>query len=146
MKNLTAVGKSLILTVTLGSLIGCASQPMQQSESIRRSVAIHTTGASINALDLIFGIAKYDYFSLTENQKRQQNAAVYAALESDYGVTYDWYDRNARGAVKAVHGYPIQSGTCRVIYSMIQVKGKERHFEETACTSSGHKGWRFIGK
>jgi surface antigen len=145
-KNLTAVGKSLILTVTLGSLIGCASQPMQQSESIRRSVAIHTTGASINALDLIFGIAKYDYFSLTENQKRQQNAAVYAALESDYGVTYDWYDRNARGAVKAVHGYPIQSGTCRVIYSMIQVKGKERHFEETACTSSGHKGWRFIGK
>ena len=146
MKNLTAVGKSLILTVTLGSLIGCASQPMQQSESIRRSASVHTSGASINALDLILGMSKYDYFSLTENQKRQQNAAVYAALESDYGVVYDWYDSNARGAVKAVHGYPIQSGTCRVIYSMIEVKGKERHFEETACTSSGHKGWRFIGK
>ena len=146
MKNLTAVGKSLILTVTLGSLIGCASQPMQQSESIRRSASVYTSGTGVNALDLIIGMSKYDYFSLTENQKRQQNAAVYAALESDYGVVYDWYDSNARGAVKTVHGYPIQSGTCRVVYSMIQVKGKERHFEETACTSSGHKGWRFIGK
>ena len=146
MKNLTAVGKSLILTVTLGSLIGCASQPMQQSESIRRSASVYSSGTGVNALDLIIGMSKYDYFSLTENQKRQQNAAVYAALESDYGVVYDWYDSDARGAVKAVHGYPIQSGTCRVIYSMIQVKGKERHFEETACASTGHKGWRFIGK
>ena len=132
--------------VTLGSLVGCASQPMQQSESIRRSAAVHTSGTGVNAFDLIFNMSKYDYFSLTEAQKRQQNAAVYAALESDYGVVYDWYDGNARGAVKAVHGYPIQSGTCRVVYSMIQVKGKERHFEETACMSTGHKGWRFIGK
>ena len=144
MKNLTAVGKLLTLMVTLGSLVGCASQPMQQSESIRRSAAVHSGG--INAFDFIFNMSKYNYFSLTDAQKRQQNAAVYAALESDYGVVYDWYDGNARGAVKAVHGYPIQSGTCRVVYSMIQVKGKERHFEETACTSSGHKGWRFIGK
>ena len=144
MRNLTAVGKSLILMVTLSSLVGCASQPMQQSESIRRSAAVHSGG--INAFDLIFNMSKYNYFSLTEAQKRQQNAAVYAALESEYGVVYDWYDGNARGAVKAVHGYPIQSGTCRVIYSMIQIKGNEKHFEETACTSSGHKGWRFIGK
>lgn len=144
MRNLTAVGKSLILMVTLGSLAGCASQPMQQSESIRRSAAVHSGG--INAFDLAFNMSKYNYFSLTDEQKRQQNAAVYAALESDYGVTYNWYDRNASGAVKAVHGYPIQSGICRVIYSMIQVKGKEKHFEETACTSTGHKGWRFIGK
>lgn len=146
MKNLMAVGKSLTLTVMLGSLVGCASQPMQQSESIRRSTAVHISGPVVNVFDLVFNMSNYSYFSLTEEQKRQQNAAVYAALESDYGVTYDWYDRNAKGAVKAVHGYPIQSGTCRVIYSMIQVKGKEKHFEETACTSTGHKGWRFIGK
>lgn len=146
MKNLMAAGKLLTLTATLGSLIGCASYPLQQSESIRRSAAVHTSGSGVNAISLVFNMARYNYFSLTDTQKRQQNAAVAAALESDYGTVYDWYDGTASGAVKAVHGYPIQSGTCRVIYSMIQVKGQQRHFEETACASTGHKGWRFIGK
>jgi surface antigen len=145
-KNLMALGKSLILMVTLGSLVGCASQPMQQSESIQRSAAVHNSGSGLGIFGVIYGMAKYDYFSLTRDQKQKQNAAVHAALESDYGVVYEWFDGDARGAVKAVHGYPIQSGTCRVIFSMIQVKGRERHFEETACMSTGHRGWRFIGK
>lgn len=146
MKNSMVVGKLLTLMVTLGSLIGCASQPMQQSESVRRSAAAHSGAVGFSTLGMIIGLSKYHLFSLTEPQKQQQNAAVYAALESDYGVVYEWYQGTARGAVKAVHGYPIQSGTCRVIYSMIQVKDKQRHFEETACTSTGHNGWRFMGK
>jgi surface antigen len=145
-KSLTDLGKSLILMVTLGSLVGCASQPMQQSESVRRSAAVHTTGSGLGIIGVVYGMAKYDYFSLSKDQKQKQNAAVYAALESDYGVVYEWHDGNARGAVKAVHGYPIQSGTCRVVFSMIEVKGRERHFEETACMSTGHRGWRFVGK
>jgi len=146
-RNLTAVGKSLILMATLGSLAACShTQPMQQSQSIQRSAAAHyDPGGSI--VQLLFNAGKYNYFSLTKAQKQKQNAAVRAALESDYGVVYEWYEYDARGAVKAVHGYPINSGTCRVIYSMIEVKGEQNHFEETACQSSGTLNqWQFVGK
>jgi surface antigen len=98
-------------------------------------------------LEMLYNLGKYNYFSLTKAQKQKQNAAVHAALSSDYGVVHEWYEHDARGAVKAVHGYPINSGYCRVIYSQVQVKGKSRHFEETACQSSGTLNqWRFVGK
>lgn len=147
MKNLTAVGKSLILMVTLGSLAACShTQSMQQSESIQRSAAAHYDPAG-GVFQLLFNLGKYNYFSLTKEQKRKQTAAVRVALQSDYGEVFEWYEHDARGAVKAVHGYPINSGTCRVIYSMIEVKGEQAHFEETACQSSGTLNeWRFVGR
>jgi surface antigen len=144
-KNLTAVGKFLTLTVLLGSLIGCGSLP-QQSESVQRSASVdfyQGTSSLLFALNLL----EWSSYSLNDEQKRKQNSAVYAALESDYGVVYNWYEDDARGSVKAVHGYPINSGNCRVIYTLIEVKGKSRHFEETACQSSGTQNkWRWVGK
>ena len=147
MKSLMVAGKLLILTVVLGSLVACShTQPMEQSESIRRSASANYDPAG-SIVHFVYNMGKYSYFSLTAEQKRKQNAAVYAALESDYGVVHEWYEYDARGAVKAVHGYPINSGFCRTVYSMIEVKGKQRHFEETACKSSGTQhAWRFIGK
>lgn len=129
----------------LGSLIGCAGYPMQNSDSIRRGTAAHYE-PGLNSVNLAINLWKWNAYSLTGDQKKKQNAAVYAALESDYGVVYNWYEDTAKGSVKAVHGYPINSGFCRVIYSMIEVKGRQRHFEETACQSTGHDGWRFVGK
>lgn len=133
--------------VTLGSLAACShTQPMQQSDSIRRSAAANYDPSG-SIFQLAYNMGKYNYFSLTREQKQKQNAAVYSALDSDYGEVYEWYEYDARGAVKAVHGYPINGGYCRVVYSMIEVKGKERHFEETACRTSGTQNrWRFVGK
>lgn len=145
MKNLMALGKYLTLTVVLGSVVGCASYPMQNSDSIRRSAAAQYE-PGFHSITLAMNLWKWNHYSLTAEQKRKQNSAVYAALESDYGTVYNWYEDDAQGAVKAVHGYPINSGFCRVVYSMIEVKGKQRHFEETACQSTGHDGWRFVGK
>lgn len=134
MKNLTVVGKFLTLMVLLGSITACGTLP-QQSESIQRSASVSNEGTS--AVLFAINVFEWSRYSLNDEQKRKQTHAVYAALESDYGTTYKWYEDDAQGAVKAVHGYPINSGYCRVIYSMITVKGKSRHFEETACQSSG---------
>jgi len=143
-RNLTVVGKFLILTALLGSITACGHMP-QQSESITRSAK---TNYAPSASSITFAIDVLDWsrHRLTDEQKRKQNSAVQAALESDYGTVYNWYEHTAKGSVKAVHGYPISSGYCRVIYSMITVKGKSRHFEETACQSSGTQNkWRWVG-
>ncbi len=135
MRNLTAVGKFLTLAVLLGSITACGTLP-QQSGSIERSTNVDYhdgLGSYITVLNLF----KWQRYSLNDRQKQKQNAAVQAALQSDYGVVYNWYETDAMGSVKAVHGYPINSGVCRVIYTNITVKGKSRHFEETACQSSG---------
>jgi len=144
-RNWTALGKCLTLTALLGSLTACGHLP-QQSESTRRSASVdyyQSTHSMLFALNLL----EWQRHSLNTEQKRKQNSAVHAALESDYGTTYNWYEHDAKGSVKAVHGYPINSGYCRVIYSLIEVKGKSRHFEETACQSSATQNeWRWVGK
>jgi len=144
-RNWTALGKCLTLTALLGSLVGCGHMP-QQSESISRSANTSYYSAT-NSFLFAMNVVNWQSHTLTDEQKRKQNSAVHAALESDYGTTYNWYEDDARGSVKAVHGYPINSGYCRVIYSLIEVKGKSRHFEETACQSSGTQNeWRWVGK
>ena len=134
MRNLTVVGKFLILTALLGSITACGTLP-QQSASIQRSASVSNEGTS--AIMFAYNVFDWSRYSLNKEQKRKQSTAVHAALESDYGTVYKWYEEDAKGEVKAVHGYPINSGYCRVIYTLITVRGKSRHFEETACQSSG---------
>ena len=145
MRNLTVVGKFLILTALLGSVTACGTLP-QQSQSIERSASVDFYQGTSSLL-FTLNMLEWTRYSLNAEQKRKQSSAVHAALESDYGTTYNWYEEDAKGSVKAVHGYPINSGNCRVIYTLIEVRGKSRHFEETACQSSGTQNkWQFVGK
>lgn len=145
MKNSMAVMKSLILMATLGSLTACGTiAPYQSNSASTPSVAVTYTPSDM--VNTVVRLSTNSRYGLSRQQKQKQNAAVYTALESDYGQVFEWYERDAMGAVKAVHGYPQGSGYCRVIYSMITVKGRQRHFEETACKETGHMGWRFIRK
>lgn len=146
MKNLMALGKSLTLAATIISVTGCSinqSKPYTQVGSIRAS----EDQAQMDSMKDTFGIYATLITELTYrlnvDQKRKQTSAVYAALESDYGDVYRWYEGDARGAVKAVHGYPHNSGVCRVIYSAIERKGRTRHFKETACRSYTQEEWKF---
>lgn len=139
------LGKYLILTATLGSLVACSSTPVQRSSSVENAVIRDYNSISHSAI-LLYNFVSYKRYGLTADQKSKQTAAVYSALESDYGILYNWYDEGARGAVKAVHGYPQGSGFCKVVYSLIEVKGVQRHYEETACKEAGHEGWRFVHK
>lgn len=141
MKNLTAVGKFLTLMGILVSVTGCNTA--YQTSSIQNSVNGPYTSTS-SVVTLGYNLLNDKYYSLTDIQKQKQTMAVYSALESDYGQVFHWYESNAKGGVKAVHGYPMGSGFCRVLYSTIVKNGKQRSFEETACKEAGHDGWRFI--
>ena len=99
MKNLMAVGKSLILTATFVSLVGCAGHSVNQSASVKNSV----TGpyhAAVSSADLLWQFTQDFNYRLNDKQKSKQNHAVYAALESDYGMVYKWFEGDAMGAAK----------------------------------------------
>ena len=145
MKNLTVVGKFLILTATLISVSGCVGNTVNQSASVKNSV----TGpyhAATGSVDVTWQFIQNYHYRLTDQQKLKQTSAVYSALESEYGVVHKWFDGQAFGAAKAVHGYPQGSGFCRVVYTTVKVKNRQRAYKDTACKEEGHRGWRFIIK
>ena len=138
--------KYLILTATLISIVGCSSVPPTQETPASVGSSYREYHSPTSSVALVYNYFQYKRHSLTEEQKRKQTTAVYAALENDYGMKFNWYEENAKGTVKAVHGYPQGSGFCKVIYSAITVNDVTRDYEETACQESGHNGWRFVYK
>lgn len=145
MRNLTAVGKFLTLMVVLGSITACSTNTPYQSASVTNSVV----GPYGHSQSIVYYGYKYYQdvnYRLDDVQKAKQTGAVYSALEGEYGIVYKWFYNDAMGASKAVHGYPQGSGFCKVVYSYIVVRDKQKSFEETACKEEGHRGWRFIVK
>ena len=146
-KNLMAVGKSLILAGSLLLLNQCASHTVAvDSQSTYKSVetVYDKNTSSANYLANFF---KYNYYMLNDEDKDKQKTAIYFALNNlDHDVVTTWYSKNsqAQGHVKIVSSYPQGSGYCRVIFSQLIYKDKERSFSETACTDIAHTGWRFI--
>ena len=127
------------------SLAGCMGHSVNQSASVKNSVVGPYGGAS-SSVDIMWNMYKDFHFKLDDSQKQKQTSTVYAALEGEYGIVYKWFEGNAFGAAKAVHGYPQGSGFCKVIYTTVKVNDRQRTYEDTACKEAGHDGWRFIVK
>lgn len=144
MKNLTALGKLLTLTAIVTSVGACST--LQHRFPVEQQGGVTATLNSSGTYGGFSIAGKYNVWTLTAEQKRKQTAAVYAALDDDYGVEYKWFEHDAKGIVKAVHGYPYRNGAsyCRVIYSYVEVRGRSIHTEETACNNTGQ--WRFLPK
>lgn len=147
MNSSMAVLRSLILMATLSSVGACTSTSPYQSESISsptvRGPGLQT-GLIVATVGNIYVAQKY---SLDDVQKSKQSAAVHTALESDYGKVISWYERDAMGHTKAVHGYPQGRGFCKLVYSSVTVRGKTMQFEETACRNYyDSEGWWFVKK
>jgi surface antigen len=133
--------------VTLGSLTACNTTTPYQSSSVYHPTVTGPgveTGIMISAIG---GLYTSSVYGLDRQQKMQQSAAVHTALESEYGRVVSWYDRDAMGHVKAVHGYPQGRGYCKVIYSAVTVRGRTKEFTETACQNYyDSRGWKFVQK
>ena len=143
MKSLTVLGKLLILTAIVAST-GCSTHSAYQSSST--SYATTELERGTDAYTVVSNMIKWNSHRLSDIQSYKQRMAVHNALESEYGVVYNCYEGNAKGSVKAVHGYPQGSGFCRVVFSEVTVNYDTRSFKETACKETGHPGWRFIRK
>lgn len=144
MKNLIALGKLLTLTAIIASTVGCSTNSAYQSAGTRYATTELERGT--DAYTVFKNVIKWNTHKLTDVQSYKQQTAVYSALESEYGTVYNWFEDNAKGSVKAVHGYPQGSGFCRVVFSEVTVNYDTRSFRETACKETGHPGWRFIRK
>jgi surface antigen len=146
-KSLMVLLKLLILTVTLSSIAACSTSTPYQTSSVSRPVVMPTNGGHSMIVDAVQGLYMVRQYGLSDTQKHKQTAAVHTALESELGKVVHWYERDAMGAVKAVHGYPQGSGYCRVLYSLVTVKGRSKEFTETACRKNYESTeWYFITK
>jgi surface antigen len=146
-KSLMVLLKLSILTATLGSIIACSTSTPYQSSSIDKPVVMPANGGHSMIVDAIQGFYVASVYGLDSVQKQKQTAAVQTALETDFGKEVHWYERDAMGVVKAVHGYPQGRGYCRVLFSLVTVKGKSKEFTETACRKNYEStSWYFIKK
>jgi surface antigen len=146
-KNLMAVGKSLILVSSLLLLNQCASHTVAvDSQSTFKSVET-VYDKNTSSANYVANFFKYKFYMLDDEDKEKQKTAIYFALNNlDNDIVTNWYNNRteAQGQVKIVSSYPQGSGYCRVIFSQLIYRGKERSFSETACLEMGHSGWRFI--
>jgi surface antigen len=146
-KNLMAVGKSLILASSLLLLNQCASHTVAvDSQSTFKSVET-VYDKNTSSANYVANFLKYKFYMLDDEDKEKQKTAIYFALNNlDNDIVTNWYNNRteAQGQVKIVSSYPQGSGYCRVIFSQLIYRGKERSFSETACLEMGHSGWRFI--
>ena len=89
-----------------------------------------------SATGMLWNGIQYLRFSLSDNEKKMHQSAVYHALNnSSNGEITSWYskDRLASGKVRVIHSFPISGGRCRVYQSLISVNGATRHFTNNAC-------------
>ena len=146
-KNLMAVGKLCIILTSL-LLISCGTTTNNEFNS--KSTYLSTEdnyNSGVNGVTLASNFLKYKFFSLSKEDKKKQQQAVFFALDNLLeDEIIRWYNdrNNSWGKIKVVSSYPQGSGYCRVIFSQISNKGKIRDFKETACKDTSYQGWLFI--
>jgi len=90
---------------------------------------------------------QYLRFSLSDEEKKMHQSAVYHALNnSNNGEITSWYskERLASGKVRVIHSFPISDGHCRVYQALISLNGATRHFTNNACKRFYSTSWVFL--
>ena len=146
-KNLMVVGKLFAITTSL-LLISCGTATENKFNSKSTYLSSEDNYSSgTHAVTLASNFLKYKFFSLSKEDKKKQQQAIFYALDNlPEGEIIRWHndDSNSWGRIKVVSSYPHGSGYCRIIFSQISKKGKIRDFKETACKDVAYDGWLFI--
>ena len=146
-KNLMVVGKLFTILISL-LLISCGTTTDNKYNSKSAYLSAEDNYHSgAHAVTLTSNFLKYKFFSLSKEDKKKQQQAIFYALDNlPEGEIIRWHneDNNSWGRVKIVSSYPQGNGYCRIIFSQISKKGKIRDFKETACKDVAYDGWLFI--
>ena len=121
-KNLMAVGKLSTILISL-LLISCGATTDNKFNSKSTYLSAEDNYISGgHAVILANNFLKYKFFSLSKEDKKKQQQAIFYALDNlSEGEIIRWHndDSNSWGKIKIASSYPHGSGYCRVIFSDI---------------------------
>ena len=90
-----------------------------------------------------------DAYNIPVKDRDRHQRCVFFALDNlNLGEKCTWSspDSSARGEVKVVFVYPSGSKMCHVFFTHIEVKGKSKNWQDTACYSAINDKWTFKSK
>jgi surface antigen len=133
-KSLMALGKSLILVVSIGT---ASAQTIAEPRFFN-----YRSGDFVNRLiDVSFGWFK----TLNDSQKEAYQASIFQSLEmSENGQTSTWYRDNASGRTTPVMTWTTGSGYCRRLHVQVIAYSVEKTMAATACYDNAQENWRWM--
>ena len=127
----------LLILLSISLLTACgASNP-----TTNFSVATQFQ-ANRSAYDLGFNAIKKNYYTVPTIAQAEYNRCVdFALREMHVGEQCTWeVPGNSIGVVKLVQ---IDATGCHYMFNTMMYRGKQKHFQETACYNSSAKRWKF---
>ncbi len=147
MKRRDGILCSLLIITSLTACTSGGSKRTYDTSTSTVSSVQSTYQPADSYVGLIANFTKWQWYRLPDEDRQQQEQAIYFALDNiDNGESSNWYNNNTgtTGTITVMSTFPMGSGYCRTVLSRLQYKGKMRDFKETACKETGHRGWRFI--
>ena len=131
-KNLTALGKSLILALAISTT--AVADTVWNPKFFEYS----SNGIVSRVIEFSFGWNK----KLSEEQKLAYHQSVIHALEyADNGEEVKWYKNNASGYSKPVVTWPVSTGYCRRLHLSVIAYGKHKSMGVSACYNKLDTNW-----
>lgn len=147
MKRRDGILCSLLIIISLTGCMGSGANRTYDTSTSTISSVQSTYQPANSYVSIIANFAKWQWHRLPEEDRRQQEQALFFALDNvENGQSSNWYNNNTgtNGKIMVMSTFPMGSGYCRTVISRLQHKGKMRDFKETACKETGHTGWRFV--
>jgi surface antigen len=131
-KSLTALGKSLILALSISSN-ALANDPFNPKFFEYTSNSIMT-----RMVEFSFGWNK----KLDEAQRSAYHQSIVHALEyAENGDKVTWYKQNASGYSVPVYTWPNSNGYCRRLHLNVVAYNKQKSMAVTACYNNLDSNW-----
>ena len=131
-KNLTALGKSLILALTI------SSASLADDVLNPKFFEYNSNGIVSRVVEFSFGWNK----KLNKNQLIAYHQSLIHSLEyAENGEKVSWYRNNASGYSKPVMTWQTSNGYCRRLHVNAIAFNKRRSMAVTACYDNVHSNW-----
>ena len=131
-KNLTALGKSLILALII------STSALAEDVFNPRFFDYTSNSVMTRMVEFSFGWNK----KLNDTQRSAYHQSIVHALEyAENGEKVKWYKQNASGYSVPVYTWPKSSGYCRRLHLNVIAHNKQKTMAVTACYNNLDSNW-----